>query len=271
MQIWLEISGVAALAALGALAGKWVSKRGIVAILLGCALPLILVILVGLSRRMEALNFHWPFTWLTAGRTEFVILAFAGTMMLLAPLSRLKHDNERRLIKLLCLVAVFYFSLLPFIQPAIVQSKMNAIETRIDGDNVCRQHFEYTCGPAAAVTGLLRLGIDAREGDIAIAAYTSPIAGTTPDTLADALNKLYASQGLVCEYVWFGGHIEDLPKDTVTLAVIRHSLMYDHFVCVIKVNDDHVLIGDPASGLDEMPLEEFRTLWRGSGVVMRRK
>ncbi len=269
MQIWLEICGVAALAALGAGVGKWLSKRGRVAILLGCAAPLVLVILIAISRRKEELVFHWPFTWLTAGRVEFVTLAFAGTVLLLAPLSRLKHDRERRLIKLFCLVAVFYFSLLPFIQPAISRPQMQAIETRIDDEGVCRQHFPYTCGPAAAVTGLVRLGIDAEEGDIAIAAHTSPIAGTAPDILADALEELYSEQGLQCEYVWLG-QLGALPDDAVTPAVIRHSMMYDHFVCVIRVRPDFLIIGDPANGLVEMSHEEFRQRWRGSGVVLRR-
>lgn len=269
MQIWLEISAVAALAALGAAAGKWVANRGRLVTLIGFALPLILVVLIGLTRRMEALNFYWPFTWLTAGRTEFVILAFCGTMMLIAPASRLKRRSERRLVELLCFVAVFYFSLLPFIQPAVAQKKMLSIETSIDENGVCRQHFEYTCGPAAAVTGLQRLGIDAFEGEVAVAAFTSPIAGTAPDTLTNGLNQLYSDVGLKCEYRWFGS-IEALPQNTIVLAVIRHSMMYDHFVCVLKVQDDSVLIGDPANGLIEMDRAEFRTLWRGSGVVLRK-
>jgi len=269
MQPWLETSGVAALAAIGAMMGKWVSKRGRVAILLGCAGPLILVILIGLSRRIEELNFYWPFTWLTAGRREFVVMAFAGTMLLLAPLSRLKHDRERRLIKLLCLVAVFYFSLLPFVQPAMIHERMAGIETNVDEDGVCLQHFEYTCGPAAAVTGLAALGIDAGEGAIAVAAHTSPIAGTAPDTLTNALRRLFTEDGLTCTYQWIGD-VDGLPKDAVTLAVIRYSVMYDHFICVLKVGKDKLVIGDPAGGLVEMSHEEFMLLWRGSGVVLRR-
>jgi predicted double-glycine peptidase len=64
----------------------------------------------------------------------------------------------------------------------------------------CRQSTDYTCGPAAAVTALRKLGFPAEEGQIAIVSYTSATTGTPPDILAEALRKYYGKDGLIVEY-----------------------------------------------------------------------
>lgn len=270
VESWLDTLGVTLVAVGAALLATWLGKRGRTVILIGWGAALVLVLLIGFSRRVEALNFHWPFDWLTAGRREFLVFGFAGPVLLLTPVSLMHRPTERRLIKLLALLVVFYFAILPFVQAVVARPRLTVLESHFDDHGVCRQSYDYTCGPAAAVTALRRLRIDAREGDLAVLAHTSPIAGTAPDTLADAINTRFGEQGVVAEYRWFHG-IDELDNDGVTLAVVRGGLWYDHFVAVLDISDDEILIADPIDGLHKLSRDTFRRMWRGSGVTIRRQ
>jgi hypothetical protein len=55
-------------------------------------------------------------------------------------------------------------AIVPFLAPAFNRGYLAGLKTRIDADGVCRQSSEYTCGPAAAVTALRKLGLPAEEG-----------------------------------------------------------------------------------------------------------
>lgn len=270
MNPWLETAGVAFLAVAAVLLSWWVGRRRRIFVFIVTGAALIVVALIGVSRRVEALNFTEPIMHLTAGRREFVILAFAGTMLLLTPLSLLPRRNERRLIKLLAVVAVFYFSILPFLQPAMARPRLEAIETHFDEQGVCLQSYDYTCGPAAAVTALRRLGVEAGEGELAIAAHTSPIVGTAPDLLAAALNRGFGKKGVRAEYKWFNA-IDELDTRALTLVVVRGGAFVDHYVVVVHVGRDDVRIADPIDGYRTVSRDAFDQMWRGSGVTVTRQ
>src|SRR6185295_14272763 len=119
--------------------------------------------------------------------------------------------------------------------------------TYLSPNGVCLQSTSYDCGPAAAVTALRNLGIAAEEREIALLANTCPAAGTSPDTLATVLRDRYAPDGLTCEYRPFSS-VRDLPRDATTLAVIKLTFFIDHFVAVLAVTDDEVILGDPLHG-----------------------
>ena len=257
------------LAGLALLVAKWVAKRGRVPVIITTGLALLVVIPIVLSRRIEALNFVEPIATLTAGRREFVILAFAGTLLLLTPVTLLPRRNERRLIQLLSVVAVFYFSILPFLQPAIAKHKLEEIGMVLDDDNVCLQSYHYTCGPAAAVTALRLLKIDAHEGELAIAAHTSPIVGTAPDSLAFAIEEKFAGLGIQAKYRWFQS-LDDIDPKTITLAIIQQGALIDHYVAVVYIDGRIVRFADPINGYRELSRGTFKQIWRGSGVVITR-
>jgi len=145
-----------------------------------------------------------------------------------------------------------------------------SVKTNIDADGVCRQSNDYTCGPAAAVTALRKLGFSAEEGQIAILARTSSATGTPPDMLADALRQHYGGQGLVCEYRLFKD-IAQLRSAGLTLAVIELAFMVDHYVLVLEVTDQQVIIADPLSGKRVLSQKEFKRIWRSLGIVLRRQ
>jgi predicted double-glycine peptidase len=50
---------------------------------------------------------------------------------------------------------------LPFLVPALIKERLSNLTTRLDSNGICYQSTDYTCGPAAAVTALRRLGLQA--------------------------------------------------------------------------------------------------------------
>ena len=70
------------------------------------------------------------------------------------------------------------YGLLPAALPLVVRPVLAVTKTHLDRQGVCRQSHAYTCGPAAAVTCLARLGVTAEEGQLAIDARTGPAVGT---------------------------------------------------------------------------------------------
>ncbi|MGC3957543.1 MAG: cysteine peptidase family C39 domain-containing protein [Verrucomicrobiota bacterium] len=134
---------------------------------------------------------------------------------------------------------------------------------------MCRQQTAYTCGPAAAVTGLKKLGVESSEGDLAIAMGTCPALGTQSDVMAAVLAERFGKQGVSCDYRTFGS-IAELPRNVPTLAVIRYNVLIDHFIVVLGVTDDQVTVGDPLNGTTICTHAEFARIWKFSGIVLRK-
>jgi hypothetical protein len=215
------------------------------------------------------LEFSWPLRWLGAGRREFAILAFAGTMVLTTPLTRLPRRGQRLAVGVFMGLVVVRLSVLPFLAPAFYLKKLAALVTRVDSDGVCLQSTDYTCGPAAAVTALRRLGLPAEEGELAVRCRTNPFSGTAPDILCEVLQGHYGEQGLRCQYRPFTS-IAELKQAGPTLAVMKLTWLVDHYVTVLEVTDQAVVVGDPLSGRVMLSHQEFAARWRKVGVTATR-
>ncbi len=113
------------------------------------------------------------------------------------------------------------------------------------------QSTPYKCGPAATVTALLRLGLPADEGELAALAFTSPAIGTAADILALTLRKRYGKDGLVVSLGSFRSAGE-LQRTGPTLAVVKLSFLIDHYVAVLEVTENEVIVGDPLAGLKKL-------------------
>jgi hypothetical protein len=107
------------------------------------------------------------------------------------------------------------------------------------------------------------------EGELAILAHTSPVAGTLPSCLSDALKSKYGSMGLKCLYRHFDS-IEELKNSGVTLAVVKSAFMVDHCVVILDVSNNKVTVADPVLGEISMPKELFEKIWQFSGIVLSR-
>jgi predicted double-glycine peptidase len=270
MNPWVESGGVLLLAAGGVLIGAWCARLPRPWWLIGYFLPLAMIALYALGSREPSLAFVPPISWLLMGRTKFAIIGVIAATMLTTPLLKLPNRRDRIAVSLLMLCVVLFTSVWPFLAPAFNRGYLAGLETRLDHDGVCLQDTSYTCGPAAAVTALRKLGFAADEGEIAILAHTTSTIGTPPDILAAALQKRYGSAGLVCEYRGFK-NLAELRNAGLTLAVIKYNLLLDHYVTVLEVTDRAVTVGDPLNGLTRLSPAEFSGKWRFEGVVLRRK
>ena len=196
MNPLFETAGIILISLLSIMLGRYFSRFKKPYWTFGYFLPLILILLLAITRLNDALCFERPFCWFVAGRSKFVILSFAICMGLTVPLSRLPRKFEKILVYILMFVFVMWFSVMPFLFPVLIKDKLLSKATFFDKDGICRQTTDYTCGPAAAVTALGHFGLSAQEGEIAVLSHSSPVVGTLPKLLCSALEHRYGSEGL---------------------------------------------------------------------------
>ncbi len=269
MNPWLETICVILVALMGAFFGRLISRLRKSYWSWGLLIPFILIAMLLLARINNGLAFVPPFSWIAAGRMRFVILAFSATMGLTTPLSRLPRKCEKFTIGFLMTVVVFWFSVLPFLVPALIKEELRNLKTVVNPNGICLQSTGYTCGPAAAVTALRKLGVTADEGEIAVLSHSSPVAGTLPTCLTTALQRRYGIEGLKCQYRNFNS-INQLRNAGITLAVVKDGLINSHCVAVLGVTDYMVTVADPVWGRMLMSHKEFEKVWRFSGIVLKR-
>ena len=266
---WLESAAVIFLAAFGVFLGWWCSRLPRQYWIVGYLLPLVLIVLYGLANAWLGLSLQPPISWMMMGRNKFAVAGFICAMVLTTPLSRIKPARSRVAIATLMGLMVFNFSVWPFLAPAFNRQLLATMQTQFNKDDVCLQTTDYTCGPAAAVTALRKLGFHGEEGQIALWAHTSTATGTPPDILARTLQERYGQQGLVAQFKVFH-NLEELAEERLTLAVIKYNWWMDHYVTVLEVTTDKVLTADPSLGLVSFSHEEFLKKWRAVGVTLKR-
>ncbi len=269
MNPWFETAGIIIVVLLGIFLGKVFSGFRRPYWTVGYFVPLGLIAILVMARCNNSWAFVPPISWLTAGRVRFVILSLAVTMGLTTPLSRLPRKCEKLIICILMTAVVFWFSVLPFLVPALIKDHLANLKTMLDSDGICFQTTDYTCAPAAAVTALRKLGLPAHEGEIAVLSRTSPVAGTLPGSLRAALQDRYGADGLKCRYRRFDS-IGQLKDADITLAMVRDTFLSDHCVAVLEVSDRMVTIADPVTGRKSMSHKQFEKIWRFTGIVLER-
>jgi hypothetical protein len=269
MNPWLETIGIILVALLGVFLGKLFSRPRKTYWIVGYFLSFLLILFLVITRYSNSLAFVPMFVWITAGRVKFVIFSLAVTMGLTTPLSRLPYKFEKAAIYVIMVVVVVWFSVLPFLVPALIEDYLANLTTQLDSNGICFQTTDYTCAPAAAVTALGKLGLPAQEGELAILAHTSPVAGTLPACLQTALQNRYGDKGLKCQYRRFDS-IAQLKDAGLTLAVVKSEFLTDHCVAVLEVSDKMITIADPAGGKRSLSYKQFEEIWRFSGIVLKR-
>jgi hypothetical protein len=269
MSPWLETAGVAQIALFGVIVGGRVQRLRTPYWALGYAFSLSLVAVLALGRCDFALRLVEPLSWIVAGRAKLVVLALAVTLGLSTLVPRLPRRWEQVTVYLLMAAFLLWSSILPLLMPALVRDHLARMETKIDADGVCLQTTKYTCGPAAAVTALRKLGLAAGEGEIAVLSHASPMTGTLPMCLSRALQDRYASDGLRCRYRLFSS-VSELRGTGITLAVVKDAFLRDHCVAVLEVSDETVTVADPSTGVRSMSHAQFEHIWRFCGIVLKR-
>ncbi len=258
----LQTSGVVALAVLGAFTGRWLAgqKRLWHA---GYALPLAVVALVSMPRWSPMLALSHPFRLFMLDRLIFVGMALVAPVLLSTLAFRLPKPRERKAVLAFMGLFVVYFSVIPFIAPALAHHELSHLETRIAPHGVCLQTTDYTCGPAAAVTVLLARGASADESSLALAAHANAFFGSSYGDLSAAMNTRSPTVFRAEAFKSAQG----LRGKTPCIAVVKFNLMVDHYVAVLDVTDTEVEIGDPINGWQVLPVAEFEARWRFTAIV----
>lgn len=270
MNCWVETIGVILVALSGIFLGRVFSGFRKPYWTLGYFPPFLLVAILVTARFGDGLSFAAPLSWIAAGRARFVVLSLAATMGLTTPLPRLANRYQKLAVCVLMAVIVVWFSISPFLAPALLKNRLLNLDTRISANGVCFQTTDYTCGPAAAVTALTKLGLAAEEGEIAVLSHCSPVTGTLPVCLAKALQNRYGSEGLQCHYRRFDS-LDELKNADAALAVVSDTFLTYHCVAVLEVLDRNVIIADPVAGRQSMSRKQFEEIWRYCGIVLKRE
>jgi hypothetical protein len=266
---WFETAGVCITILLGAWVGRACSRLKNPHWCWGYLIPLTLIAFLIASTYISLSSFIPPLAWLSGGRMRFIIIGFASAMGSMTLFGRLKNTLEKTVVLIFTAGVITWAAVLPFLVPALIKNELAALQTKFDADNVCSQTTDFTCGPAAAVTALRRLGLTAQEGEIAVLSHASPISGTLPWCLYKAIQNRYAGDGLECQFRHFDS-VGQLRNASVTLAVVKDAFLLDHCVAVLDVDDDTVTIGDPVLGRLKMSYNDFAAVWRFYGITLNR-
>src|SRR4030042_58332 len=269
MSPWLETIGIILVALLGVFFGKLCARPRKVYWIVGYFISFLLILFLLITRYSNSVAFIPMLLGITAGRVKYVLFSLAVTMGLTPPLSRLPYKFERVAIYVVMAVVVVWFAVLPFLVPALIQNHLASLTTLLDSNGICFQTTDFTCAPAAAVTALGKLGLTANEGELAILAHTSPVAGTLPGCLQTALQNRYGDDGLKSQYRRFDS-IAQLKDAGLTLAVVKSAFLTDHCVAVLEVSERMIIVADPAFGKRFLSHRQFEEIWRFSGIVLKR-
>jgi len=150
-------------------------------------------------------------------------------------------------------------SLAPFLGPALYVPP----PARLNAEGVCLQPDGVSCGPAAAVTALRRLGIEANFADLARAAHTSPAIGTPPDLLCPAMSTLYPVKANLI----YRDRLENLPAGEC-LLVMNLDTWTDHYVALFRHTRSQVEVGDPLRGRVVLNRSDFEQRWCHTAILV---
>jgi predicted double-glycine peptidase len=265
---WFETAGVVLIVVIGAITGRICSRLKYPHWGWGYFIPLSFILFLILAGH-PGLKISLPIlAWATAGRARFVIIGLAVTMGSVTLIGRLKYLLEKAVVCVIMLAIVAWVSVMPFAVPALIKNDLENLQTKISDDNLCFQSTNFTCGPAAAVTALRRLGLTAQEGEIAILAHTSPAIGTLPWSLYKAIKNQYNAQGIDCELRRFDS-VKQLNEADATLAIVKDAFLVDHCVAVLEVDKDSVTIADPVLGRQKLSHKAFESMWRFYGITLK--
>ena len=120
------------------------------------------------------------------------------------------------------------------------------------------------------VTLLRVFGIPATEGEMAQLSLYAPGSGLSAHQAAYVLMKKFkhtSRNRRVAVEVPAGDNIGELP--TSFLAGIKYSFWTNHMVCVLRVVDKGMIVGNPLSGRNKWDLDYFKSKWTGIVVTVK--
>ncbi|MEQ8490350.1 MAG: C39 family peptidase [Marinovum algicola] len=139
-------------------------------------------------------------------------------------------------------------------------------------NSVIRQAYDFSCGSAAVATLLtFHYGVETKEREVFDAMYEAgdkdliETAGFSLLDMKDYLN----SRGFKAD--GYRVSLEKLGEVGIPAIVLVNVRGYLHFVVIKGIEDDRVLVGDPALGVKTYDVDEFRDMWNGIVFVINQE
>lgn len=258
------------LSAAGYFLARWMRKNASLRFI-GPSVALVLLAAVILFKLFEpawAADFGYYFCF---GSGLCYLTAFCIPLGIAAVLDRVPTRSRRIVAGIFSVLVLLVAAYVPAAAALWVRADLASSVTTFTPNGVCLQNTDYTCGPAAAVTALDQLGIDADESDIAMAVRTSPWTGTRIGDLGHYLNTAYRAQGLSCRI----RKLDSLDQlagigPAPTLVSLKESPILEHCVAVLEVSEHGVTLADPWIGIRTMSPVQFRRQWTGRALILSR-
>jgi predicted double-glycine peptidase len=134
---------------------------------------------------------------------------------------------------------------------------------------VIRQKYDYSCGSAALAT-LLKYHYAYQTDEINVFKFMYDAGDQNRIkklgfSLLD-MKKYLSSLGYYAD----GYHLstQELSQTGIPAIALVQIGSYKHFVVIKGIASEHILIGDPASGLREMSSKEFSKIWNGVAFLI---
>lgn len=264
-MLWLQLLAIGPLAWLGTRGGLRVGRSPGWWAAFAASLGWVSLVIVG--HRLPELSLVPPVTWAVDVRIAPFAMAFVIPGMFATLVPRLPRER-RTFVAIVTSLMVINYALLPAACPLAVRPALAATRTKFDPHGVCLQTHPYTCGPSATVTCLRALGVAGDEGPLSIAAWCGPMVGTDARFLAATVNALYRAEGVRAECRY------ERSVDSIRVpAVVAMDLpqVGGHFVAVLEVAKDHVLVGDPYTGRGRLARHDFEKAWSGITIDFTRE
>ncbi len=231
----------------------------------GVALCLAAIGLVIAGHRVPRLSVLPPFSWAVDAGWNPAIMTLVVAAVFATLLPRLPVGRTRPATFVAMTVLLIFYGLLPPTFILAARPALARLQTRIDRNGICRQTTGYTCGPSAAVTCLARMGIRADEGTLAIEAQCAPSFGTDAPFLAATLNRLYPA--IHCTYNYFPS-LDAVPLPAVADCDLKS--IGGHYVALLELQGDEVIVGDPISGRARLSRQQFMEEWKGTAIAFQK-
>jgi len=131
---------------------------------------------------------------------------------------------------------------------------------------VVLQTQDYSCVPASCATALNLLGLPSTEAQMARLTDTRPGTGATVLRALRGLNKRLDGSPLRARLLALTAQgVQHLKLPALT--PLQHERTRRHMVVILACNDRGVWLMDPMTGLDQMDIEAFRSVFVGQVIV----
>lgn len=216
-------------------------------------------ILIAITGRDHVMAQQLGITRIVWHSDVFILNIFLYSAIFTLLISRWHFRDSRWLIMVLGMVAIVRIGLLPAASWTWYIPYWSNAKTLINQQGVCIQSTTWSCGPAATVSAMADLGIQVSEAQLALASQTNPFSGTKPLNIKKAIEALPLNQSnhRLHASIEVIDSISNLNLQSPTLALVKQSFLNHHYVCILQIQNDRVLVADPESGLKSIPIEKF--------------